>query len=463
MKIVVIIVAAMLVGTCSERLTVFEEVRATGMLRVVTRNSPTAFYLGPETPLGPEYELASRFAEYLGVGLDIYVAKSFVDILPEVMDGHAHLAAAGLSVTDPRRELVDFGPPYQEISQHLVYRLGNRRPRRIEQVVGSHIEVLASSSHAETLEALRPRHPGLAWIENPVAESEELLYRVAQQEIDYTVADSTEFSISRNFHPEIRVAFDLKNGDFIAWAFRKDENDQSLRLAAHRFFAELQSSGEVGRILERYYGHRDEFDYVGARAFLRHVETRLPEYRQLFEEAAATTGIDWRLIAAIGYQESHWNPLAVSPTGVRGIMMLTLDTAEQVGVEDRIDPEASIQGGARYFVAMKARLPEHIGEPQRTWLALAAYNVGYLHLQDARRLTEMRDQDPDAWPDVRENLPLLSQKKWYSQMKYGYARGWEPVRYVDNVRSYYDILLWITSDEMVVEAASVPSDSPAHR
>jgi membrane-bound lytic murein transglycosylase F len=438
---------AMLVGTCSERLTLLEEVRATGTLRVVTRNSPTAFYIGPESPLGPEYELASRFAEHLGVELDMYAAGSLVDILPEVMSGRAHLAAAGLTVTEPRRKLVDFGPPYQEISQHLVYRLGAGRPRRIEQLIGSHIEVLASSSHAETLEAMRPSYPNLAWVENPAAESEELLFRVAEQEIDYTVADSTEFSISRNFHPEIRVAFDLKNGDFIAWAFRKGEHDDSLRLVAHRFFAELQMSGGLGRIMERYYGHRDEFDYVGTRAFLRHVETRLPEYRHLFEQAAAATGLDWRLLAAIGYQESHWNPHAVSPTGVRGIMMLTLATAQQVGIEDRIDPAASIAGGARYFAAMKKRLPEHIVEPQRTWLALAAYNVGYLHLQDARRLAEMRGDDPDAWPDIKETLPLLIQKKWYSQVKYGYARGWEPVRYVDNVRSYYDILLWITSDE----------------
>ncbi len=447
MRALVIVIAGLLVGTCSERLTLLEEVRATGELRVVTRNSPTAYYLGPESPLGPEYELASRFAGYIGVELTMYPADSLSDILPEVMSGRAHLAAAGLTVTEPRRKLVDFGPPYQEITQHLVYRLGSGRPRRIEQVIGGHIEVVASSSHAETLEGLRLRYPELAWVENPGVESEELLFRVAEREIDYTVADSTEFSISRNFHPEIRVAFDLKEGDFIAWAFREDDGDDSLRYAAHRFFAKLQSSGELGRILERYYGHIDEFDYVGTRAFLRHVETRLPQYRHMFEEAAAATGIDWRLLAAIGYQESHWNPEAMSPTGVRGIMMLTLATADQVGVDDRIDPESSIMGGARYFEVMKERLPEHIGEPQRTWLALAAYNIGYWHLQDARHLAEMRGQNPDAWADIKTSLPLLSQKKWYSQVKYGYARGWEPVRYVDNIRSYYDTLLWITSDE----------------
>ncbi|CAN5261546.1 membrane-bound lytic murein transglycosylase MltF [soil metagenome] len=451
MRTILVVIACLLLGTCSERLTLLEEVRATGELRVVTRNSPTTYYLGPQTPLGPEYELASRFAKYLGVELTIYPADRFADILPEVMSGRAHLAAAGLSVTEARRALVDFGPPYQEVVQHVVYRLGSGRPRKVSQIIGGHIEVVGSSSHVETLQSLRARYPGLAWVENPVAESEELLYRVAAQEIDYTIADSTEFSISRNFHPEIRVAFDLKDSEFLAWAFRADDDDDSLRRAAHRFFAKLESSGALERILERYYGHVGEFDYVGTRAFLRHVETRLPQYRHMFEEAAAATGIDWRLLAAIGYQESHWNPKAISPTGVRGIMMLTLATAHQVGIDNRIDPHASIMGGARYFKAIKARIPEQIEDPQRTWLALAAYNVGYWHLQDARQLAELREQDPDSWADVKQSLPLLSQKKWYSQVKYGYARGWEPVRYVDNVRSYFDILLWITSDKAPTE------------
>lgn len=458
MRVVVIVIAGLFVGTCSERLSLLEEVRATGELRVVTRNSPTAYYLGPDSPLGPEYELASRFAEHLGVELTMYTTESFGDILPEVATGRAHFAAAGLSVTDPRRKLVDFGPPYQEITQHLVYRLGNGRPRDIGQLIGSDIEVVASSSHVETLKDLRRRYPGLTWVENPGVESEELLYRVAAEEIDYTIADSTEFSISRNFHPEIRVAFDLKSGDFIAWAFRRGDHDDSLRLEAHRFFSTLQSSGELARILERYYGHVDEFDYVGTRAFLRHVDSRLPQYRHMFEEAAAATGIDWRLLAAIGYQESHWNPQAISPTGVRGIMMLTLATADQLGIDDRIDPEASIMGGARYYEAIRNRLPEHIVDPQRTWMALAAYNIGYQHLQDARHLAEMRGLNPDSWTDVKDSLPLLSQKQWYSQVKFGYARGWEPVRYVDNIRSYYDTLLWITSDEQWTRAE--PGESP---
>jgi membrane-bound lytic murein transglycosylase F len=269
---------------------------------------------------------------------------------------------------------------------------------------------------------------------------------VAADEIDYTVADSTDFNIIRNYHPELRVALDLEMAVPIAWAFPADADD-SLVEAANRYLRRTKQGGRLARILERYYGHTDKFDYVGTRAFMRHYERRLPRYRDMFEEAADENTIDWRLLAAMGYQESHWRPGAVSPTGVRGIMMLTEATADYLGIEDRVDPESSISGGARFLRRLKQRLPDSIKEPDRTWMSLAAYNVGYGHLMDARRIVEIQGGNPDAWIDVSETLPLLAQRKWYSRLMYGYARGWEPVLYVENVRTYLDILRWLTDRE----------------
>jgi membrane-bound lytic murein transglycosylase F len=190
---------------------------------------------------------------------------------------------------------------------------------------------------------------------------------------------------------------------------------------------------------------------------MRDIEQRLPSYRDWFERAGEKTGIDWRLLAAMGYQESHWNPDAVSPTGVRGLMMLTRDTMKLLGIEeDRNDAQASIEGGARYVAQVMDRLPERIRNPDRTWMALAAYNAGYGHLQDARILAREDGADPDKWVDVKKYLPRLSQKKWYSKARHGYTRGHEPVRYVENVRSYYDILVWINDRER-----PPPKPSPA--
>jgi membrane-bound lytic murein transglycosylase F len=259
--------------------------------------------------------------------------------------------------------------------------------------------------------------------------------------------DSSAFRVSRYFYPEARAAFDLSEPQPLGWALKFDELDDSLVEAVDEFFHLAETRQLIARIDKRYFRPRKEFDYVGVRTFLEHVDIRLPKYKDIFREAAANIGMDWRLLAAIGYQESHWNPVAVSPTGVKGIMMLTQDTARMMGVADREDPRDSILGGARYLNRVKNKIPTRIPEPDRTWFALAAYNIGFGHLEDARIITEMQDGDPDVWADVRTSLPLLTQKKWYSRVKRGYARGYAPVHYVDNVRSYYEALMWLTSGD----------------
>ncbi len=261
------------------------------------------------------------------------------------------------------------------------------------------------------------------------------------------MADSHELAVNRHYYPELKPAFDLDEPQPLAWAFPRGE-DNSLFLAAGAFFKLIMQDGTLEQVIERYFGHIETFDYVGTRRYQAHVEQRLPQYLDLFTEAADGIGTDWRLLAAIGYQESHWDPGAVSPTGVRGLMMLTRDAAKDLGIENRIDPAQSIRGGAEYLARMAKRLPEHIPEPDRTWMALAAYNVGLGHLEDARKLTIKNKGDPDRWVDVKKNLPLLSKKKWFQQTRYGYARGREPVRYVENIRTYYDILVWLTEQEV---------------
>lgn len=444
MKTTLAILAVLLLGTCSQPPSVLQQILELGEIRVVTRNSPSAYYLGAQGPVGPEFDLASAFAAEIGVALHIYTVPSLAEVYAEIASGRAHVAAAGLTRHGAAAAELVFGPPYQQIREHLVYRLGTRKPRDLAQANSGHIEVVSRGPHANTLRQLRRGFPELTWVENPDTETEELLYRLSQRQFDYTVADSNEFAVSRSFHPEIRIAFDLSQGNELAWAVVS--RDDSLLERVTAFFMTLRAEGRLASILDRYYGHAERFDYIRAREFIRHVETRLPLYRQWFKEAGAAVGIDWRLLAAIGYQESKWDPEAVSPTGVRGLMMLTETTALSLDVRDRTDPQQSILGGARYLQRIRELIPERIDEPDRTWFALAAYNVGFGHLEDARIITQMHGRNPDRWENVREYLPLLSQEKWYTRVKRGYARGWEPVRYVENVRSYIKILDWVASD-----------------
>jgi membrane-bound lytic murein transglycosylase F len=416
----------------------------------VTRNHPTTYYTGPEGPEGPEYELLEGFARFLGVELLLQTSDRFTELLPTVERGEAHIAAAGISITPEREKRVDFGPGYQEVTEHLIYKLGTGKPKGFDDLAGKRLEVVSGTSYVETLRHIQQTNRDLVWTENPHVEVAELLKQVSGEAIDYTIADSTVFSVYRNQVPDIRVAFDIGDSKELAWAFPK-RYDRSLIEQAERYFVFIRGNGDLKRILDRYYGPTSRFDYVGTLTFIRHYEHRLTGYQPSFKRAAELTGIDWRLLASIGYQESHWDPEAVSPTGVRGLMMLTKRTAGALGITDRIDPEQSILGGAMYFRRLKERIPAEVKEPDRTWFALAAYNVGYDHLKDARTIVRLQGGNPDRWVDVKQALPLLAEQKWHSQLPGGYARGWEPVQYVENIRTYYDIMQWLGSDEMDLE------------
>jgi membrane-bound lytic murein transglycosylase F len=446
LRLVLYIALAALLGTCSSQPAILDQILEVGELRVVTRDSPTAFVDGPDGPSGPEYDLVKAFADDLGVALVIETVQSVSEVLPHLIEGRAHMAAAGLSITDSRRSYVNFGHPYEMVDMHLIYKLGTGKPQSIDDVIGRSIEVVAGTSHADMLMSLQERYPDLTWSENADVEVASLLAKVAATDVEFTIADSTEFNIQRHFYPDLRVALDLEIDDPLAWAFPKDGGD-TLLSRADNFLIEFDRAGILAQIKDRYYGYTDKFDYVGTRNFIRHYESRLPRYRAMFEEAAAEWGVDWRLLAAIAYQESHWRSGAVSPTGVRGIMMLTEDTAQYLGIEDRVDPRNSIFGGAQYYARQTERVADTVDEPDRTWMALAAYNVGFNHVKDARQIVQWQGGNPDTWVDISEALPLLAQRQWYSRVPFGYARGWEPVLYVNNIRAYYNILQWLTTNE----------------
>jgi membrane-bound lytic murein transglycosylase F len=437
--------------TCSAPPSVLEQIIESGTLTFVTRQSPTTYYPSTDEPRGIEYELAKGFADRLGVKLDIYVADQFWQIFPDLMLRRADIAAAGLTVTEPRKEIVDFSPPYQYASQHVIYRRGTRRPYSIVDLYGSDVEILAGSAYVGTLEDARREHPTLEWTENADVDIEELVRRVAAGELRFTLVDSNIFEHLQHAHPDARVGFEIKQDIPIAWALPK-VSDSSLREAVSGYFAEATASGALSTLIDRYrLDDIDKFDYVGSRAFVNHVKERLPTYRSEFQAAADRMGFDWRLLAALAYQESNWDPVAVSPTGVRGMMMLTRQTASMMGVADRVDPRQSILGGAAYLAHVRAKLPARIPEPHRTWLAVAAYNIGFGHLEDARIITQAQGGNPDDWSNVRERLPLLSEPQWFERVRRGYARGEVAALYVENVRRYFEILSWLTADELFTE------------
>ncbi|MFV1873041.1 MAG: membrane-bound lytic murein transglycosylase MltF [Oleiphilus sp.] len=437
-----------------EKPTTLEKIQKRQTLHVITRNAPAVYFEGRDGPMGFEYELAKIFADELNLQLDVKVASTRSQILSALDNDYTNIAIAGMVASEARADRYQYSSAYMETTPIVVYRYGNKRPRNISDLIGKRIAVVSDSYHQEELQNLRQSSPELTeqleWQALDV-ETIDLMKRIEDKEIDYAIITSSELEIHQAYYPRVKKAFEIGKAQRISWYF-PSTTDHSLINAVNNFFSRIEDDGTLLDLKERYFGHLGQLNYVGARTYIKHINQRLPKYEELFKRYSDEHDIDWRLMASMGYQESHWRPRAVSPTGVRGLMMLTRTTAKEMGIKNRLDPEASIKGGIAYFAKMKARIPEQILEPDRTWMAMAAYNVGYGHLEDARILTEKGGKDPNKWVDVKNFLPLLQKKKYYKQTRYGYARGNEPVIYVQNIRRYYDVLTWMTQPQLDEQA-----------
>lgn len=424
-------------GACQQDSTL-TSIQEKGELIIVTRNAPSTYYELHDEPAGFEYDMTQDFAESLGVKARYILKDTTSEILQAIQSGEAHLAAAGLTKTSERQSNFLFGPIYQEVQQQVVCRRGGPNPKKAEDLNGFHLSIVAGTSYEEKLTELKQQHMHIEWKTENGVDTETLLEQVWLKEIDCTVGDSNIVAINRRYYPELRVRFDLAEPEPLTWILPK--NAAELHNNMEEWFWEYKKSGQLEALLEKHYGFIEVFDYVDTRKFVRRIKKVLPKYRKDFETEAAKYELDWLLLAAQAYQESHWRANAKSPTGVRGIMMLTQTTAKEMGVKRRTDPKQSIKGGARYLNNLLKRIPESVTEPDRTWFALAAYNVGMGHMYDARTLARRLKKNPDRWSDLSEVLPLLTRKKYYKTVKHGYARGREPVRYVQRIRDYHDIL-----------------------
>ena len=417
-----------------------QEIRDAGKLVVLTRNAPTTYYIGRDgEPTGPELEMVNAFADHLGLEVEFLVKDSIQEIISGIEQAEGDLAAAGLTMTPVRQEAFHFGPSYQDVTQQVVCRRDNVQPESVTELVGLEIKVIAASSYAAQLARLRQEHPELSWEETDSLSTEQLLYSVWQRELDCTVADSNIVDINRRYFPELIAPMNLSRAEPLAWMMSSQQDE--LQSAVSDWFDEYQGSGRLSALQDKYYGFFTEFDYVDIRKLIRRIDQRLPNYNDYFKTAGAKYQLSPLLLAAQAYQESHWHADAVSPTGVRGIMMLTQNTARAMGVSNRLDPRQSIFGGAKYLAQLKRdRFDEAVTEPDLTWLALASYNIGRAHMHDAQVLARRQGLDPHRWRDIKQVLPLLSDKRYYKDLKYGYARGMEPVRYVQRIREYLHVI-----------------------
>ncbi|MCF8045693.1 MAG: membrane-bound lytic murein transglycosylase MltF, partial [Desulfarculaceae bacterium] len=300
------------------------------------------------------------------------------------------------------------------------------------------IHVRRGTSYQDRLEALKEQGVGLSLELHDNLPTEELIRMVQERQIKFTVADTNIALLNRRYYPDIRIGIPIQEKESLAWAVRKTDTELLKRM--NLFLLEIRNNGTLESLYNKYYGNLNDFDYFDVKKFHQRINTRLPEYKDFIQKQADKHGLDWRLVTAVIYQESHFNPNARSFTNVRGMMQVTMDTAEEMGIDNRLNPHQSIKAGIKYLKTMFNRFEEIENSHQRMLFALASYNIGYGHIKDVRKVASQRGLNKNKWTDVKTLLPLLTQRKFYKKTEHGYARGREPIRYVERIMTYYDIL-----------------------
>ena len=430
---------ACLAAGCEEAPRPIAPVSESGELVVLTVNGPATYFEDAQgLASGLEYDLATLFAKELKARPVFVLIDNPARIDRVLRQGQAHLAAAALARHFDFPGGLAWGPSYLNTQHQIACRAGEPRAKSLEDLASKRIGVIEESV-ADYLLTDPPRITIPIERLAPGTSTADLLEQVANGKLDCALVESTRYTLARRFFPQLEIAFNVGKPVDYAWLVSTVDKKR-IAAAAIPFFERIRKDGTLKRLIDRYYGHATRFSAIDASALLEQIGTTLPILKPHFEEAERVSGVDWRLVAAIGYQESHWDPKATSPTGVRGLMMLTEETAERLQIKDRLDPREAILGGARYFALLKEAFPPRIGEPDRTWLALAAYNIGIGHLEDARILAQKANLNPDKWQDVRQVIPKLADPESFASLKHGYARGGEAMQLVDNIRNYYDVL-----------------------
>jgi len=418
-------------------LTRLERIKKTGVLRLITTDSINSFYYYNERPTGFEYDLAKEFANFLNVNLDI-VTPGWNNMFSYLEQGKGDIIASGLTITKERLKKVDFSIPYMSIQQRIIHHNLVFGPKDIDDLTFRTLHVRRGTSYQSRLEEIKESGVNFNYILHNNIPTKELIRMVHDREIKFTVADDNIAYLNQRHYPDIRIGIPLQEKESLAWAVNK--NDSQLLEQINQFFLRAKKTGLLKQISDKYYSNIEDTDPFDLKRFHQRLETRLPRYKKTIMDESIKYGFDWKLVAAVVYQESHFNPNAKSFTNVRGLMQVTTATAEEMGIENRLNPSQSIKAGIKYLDKMVQKFDYLEDEYENILFALASYNIGYGHVTDAIQIAIDMGLDEGKWQSLKITLPLLSKSKYYKQTQYGYARGWEPVQYVERILTYYDIL-----------------------
>ena len=424
---------------CSKESSKLKQIKSNGILRIALVADPPHYFPSKVKERGYDFELVSHYATSIDVELEIIKTNTSDEIIFLLNQGKVDIGILGSSPEFDQKNIKNV-VTYNNSKWYVIGNRANRQlPKSIDSIEPNTMIVANGSNASFILHSIEEDYSSLLWDELKNTNVRSILERINENHSKISIISEDIYVYYQYLFPETKKIFVLPIKYPSRWLV-KNNNNLSFLYSINSFFNKYKQNGKLEKIGKTYYEHLNAFDYVDIRYYLKRIDKKLPKYKKYFVEAAKNSALDARIIAAVSYQESHWNRKARSPTGVRGMMMLTLDTAKRVGVKNRLNAKQSIFGGAKYLKILYESLSNTIKEPDRLWFALAAYNIGLGHVEDARTITKSQGDNPNSWIDVEKHIPKLSQKKWYKKTKYGFARGHESIEFVKRVRRYYDIL-----------------------
>ena len=420
-----------------------EQIIEDGELIVLTINSYASYFNYREVPMGFQYELAQGFAKSLGVELKVKVLNSEVELVNALLNGEGDLIAYNLAITnDRKKELIYCGK--ENIShQVLVQRNGKELLRDVTQLVGKEVYVMPGK-YEERLDNLNNELGGGIIIKEVSQDSitnEDLIEMVAKGKIDYTVTNNELAKINKTYNPNINISLEISFDQRSAWAVRK--TSPKLAEAADKWHRENINSAEFEASARRYF---ELNKHTPQGSILSLKDGRISYYDDLFRKYASQINWDWRLLAALVYTESNFNPSAVSWAGARGLMQLMPSTARAFGVPAGMesDPEQSIKGGVRYIADLQKIFSKIEDKKERIMFVLASYNAGIGHVFDAMALAYKYGKDKYVWNgNVAVYMLLKNREEYYKDpvCKSGYFRGTETYNFVRDVLARADMYI----------------------
>lgn len=411
-------------------------IKQRGRLRMITRNNALTYFIHQGREIGFEYEMMRRFAEQQGLRLEIVIPPSHDEVIDYLNDGRGDIVAAAMTITDDRERQAVFSKAYMEVDEVVVVRTADSTVARPQDLSGKTIHLRASSSFYGSLKQLQQTVPGITIVTLPEdTETEEVLAAVEEGTYDITVSDSNLLQVEQAYGRQLRSAFSVKPAQ-LGWAVRN--NNEELLTALNDFIDTEYKGLFYNMMLRRYFRNQRNIgraldskrsDITGT---ISPFDTTIKKYASRFD-------LDWRLIVAQMYQESKFNPTVESWVGAQGLMQVMPATARELGVGDVTKPEPAIHAGVKYLSQMLNRFDKQIPLEERIRFALAAYNAGYGHVLDARRLASQSGLDPDQWFDnVEVGIRMLEKPEFFRKARYGYCRGGEPAQYVRLIQSRYE-------------------------